>query len=116
MRVVAPLRRLASALVAALVVCASLVGAGHTHASSHAGGPTLSASADAPHGGSGAKASELDCALCAAAARLAHGAASCAAALSDPAPQRFCAPRHAGPAPRSALLARCESRAPPRLG
>jgi len=113
MRNDARLRRLGPALLAALVLCASLASGAHSHVSATA--RTAERAVDVPCETTGAATADLDCALCAAAARLAHGAS---AALTLPA-----APTVSGRsvhiarsvAPPRVDLAPREARAPPRL-
>ena len=96
------------------VLFASLASAGHTHATAASAGASLTARS-APQSEPAANV-DLDCALCAAAARLAHGTSLALAALPDLALARFHA-HHAGDvAPESAPLGQREARAPPRLG
>jgi hypothetical protein len=115
MRALAQKRRLATALLAGLVLCASLASAGHAHAAAvPEAGAVAAREAQPLH--AGLASGELDCALCAAGARLGHGAASthpCAAVAPRCAPASRAA---AILAPRWALFARALSRAPPRLG
>jgi hypothetical protein len=115
MRALAHKRRLASALLAGLVLCASLASAGHTHAAAAAEAGAVAAREAQPVD-AGLASGELDCALCAAGARLGHGAGwthPCAVV----GPRCALASRAAAIlAPRCALFARALSRAPPRLG
>jgi hypothetical protein len=115
MRSLAQQRRLASALLAGLVLCASLASAGHAHAAARTEESAVAARGAQPLD-AGQASGELDCALCAAGARLSHGTASthpCAVV----APPCTAASRAAAIlAPRCALFASALSRAPPRLG
>ncbi len=112
MRTFGQIRRLAPALLAALVLCVSVASAGHAHGAAHACGPRIAA--DVPRAGlSGA--ADLDCALCAAAARLAAGAVSAPVPAVDGSPQGLAGLERREAVPRAASLSRAESRAPPRL-
>ncbi|HEY8123458.1 MAG TPA: hypothetical protein VII78_19215 [Myxococcota bacterium] len=106
-------RRLGPALLAALVLCVSLASAAHAHpaAARHAAAFAAEAQHEAQLAGS-----DLDCALCAAGSRLAHGAVAVPAALFDVALRRFHTPRAGDIAPLRVDLSRTEARAPPRLG
>ena len=113
MRTAARLRRLSSALLAALVLCASLASAAHSHAGATTHAPEIAV--DAPQG-TGAASADLDCALCAAAARLAHGAHA-AFALPVALDASGCpAPHGLDAVPPRIDLAQREARAPPQLG
>jgi hypothetical protein len=105
--------RLASALAAALVLWASLASAGHAHASAAPRPAGIDASAVPSEP---AAAGELECALCAAASRIAAGEPRPYGPPLDAALLRFHAPHAGDVAPPRPLLARGESRAPPRLG
>jgi len=113
MRIALELGRLAPAILAALVLCVSLASASHAHGAAIGHGPQLAA--QAPRAES-AGAADLDCALCAATARLSHGAASPPVPIADGALQRFSGLAHRESVPRCAPLSLTESRAPPRLG
>jgi hypothetical protein len=113
MRIALELRRLAPAVLAALVLCASLAGASHAHGAAVGHGPQLAAQGPRAESAGGA---DLDCALCAAAARLSHGATSPPVPIADGALQRFTGLAQREIVPRCAPLSRTESRAPPRLG
>jgi hypothetical protein len=113
MRIASRIRRLAPALLAALVLCVSLASASHAHGPALGPEPRLAEQAQQAES---AGAADLDCALCAAAARLSHGAASTPVPVADGALQRFTGLAHDEIAPRCAPLSRAESRAPPRLG
>jgi hypothetical protein len=115
MRFTGSLRRIASALVAALVLSASLAGSGHAHAALAHAGDALSAGAE-PARGDASALPNLDCALCATATRLAQGAALTPAPPLDVAAPRVRAPEPDATAPRAARLAPADSRAPPRIG
>jgi hypothetical protein len=113
MRIAQQLRRLGPALLAAAVLLASLASAAHTHLG--AGATSVAFTSSAPPAAPASNV-DLDCALCAAASRLAHGTALAPARLPDLALARFHV-HHAGDvAPPRVELARREARAPPRLG
>ncbi len=109
MRLVQHLRRLAPALLAVALLLVSFASAGHSHGASGASGATIAADARATG-------SEFDCALCAAASRLAHGAAAAPAPFPALASHAFAAARAGDLAPPRVDLSRSEARAPPRLG
>ncbi|HEU4431437.1 MAG TPA: hypothetical protein VFT98_21940 [Myxococcota bacterium] len=114
MRLSQQLRRLGPALLAAALLLASLASAAHTHLG--AGTAESAIASTAPQQATPAASFDLDCALCAAASRLAHGTSLAPARLPDLALARFHA-HHAGDvAPPRVDLARREARAPPRLG
>ena len=113
MRIAQQIRRLAPAFLAALVLCASLASAAHSHAS--ASGQAAAIAADPQHA-SRALGADLDCALCAASARLAHGAITAPTPSPELAPDRFHPPRAGDVAAQRIALSRTEARAPPRLG
>ena len=112
MRLVPRLRRLGPALLAALVLAVSLASAAHTHAvAARATALQSATTAAAFHAGA-----DLDCALCASASRLGHGAASAPLAFGELSLQRVSAAGLSRVAPPRTPLDRSEARAPPRQG
>ena len=113
MRLTQRIRRLVPALLAAVVLLASIAGTAHTHAVAASGVAAVSAGASQATPGASF---DLDCALCAAAARLSQGTGLAPARAPDLALARF----HGQYAGEVALvgvdLAPRTARAPPRLG
>jgi hypothetical protein len=105
-------RRLAFAFLAMVVLWVSLASAAHSHgAFSPRAAVSAGAERDALRG-------EIDlaCALCAAAARLGHGARTAPLLALPIAAPRLHPPCEGAVAPQRVARSRSETRAPPRLG
>jgi hypothetical protein len=105
-------RRLAPALLAALVVVASIASAAHTHATPPNGGALTAHHDAALH----ANPADLGCALCAHAERSAHGAVQALASPLGARGARSLPDGAESTPPKLTLLERLAPRAPPRIG